>query len=312
MSEPKIILLCSSRFAIPAIRELHFYKLLSAVVIPGYCEDMLEQSAMFLKDTDVAMLVVDKENCDTIVANAITEHSITMGVVMSFPYKITAAVFNLPQAGFFNVHPGPLPAYRGADPVFQQIRKREKYAGVTIHKIDEGLDTGALVLQEMIKLEVTDTYGLLTTKLSVLAGKMTGTLTRLASMDIAIPSRKQDETKAVYYKKQLAKDITINWNIMDAVTITALANACNPWNKGVVTKLNGNIIRLLEVESMEAGTGLKQRAGTIVSLREDSMLIATLNDEAVKVKIIYIEEGFLLPGRLRGLGVAEGNCFEMV
>ena len=56
-------------------------------------------------------------------------------------------------------------------------------------------------------------------KLAELAARLTGVLIKMAGFGIAIPSRLQDETKAIYYKKQLAADITINWQIMDAETI---------------------------------------------------------------------------------------------
>ncbi len=312
MSEQKVILLCSSRFAFPSMRDLLFHKQLAAVVIPSYCGDMLEQSRLFLSGSSIPLIEVEKQNCNEILAAAINENAVTLGLIMSFPYKIKTAVFNLPEKGFFNVHPGPLPAYRGADPVFQQIRNREKNAGVTIHKLEEGFDTGAIVIQEMIRLDSTDTYGLLTTKLSALAAKLCGVLIKLASFDLNIPGRKQDESKAIYYKKQMANEISINWNTMDADEVMALIQACNPWNKGAVTKLNGNIVRLLEASVHENEAGIQNQPGTILTIDQDGIVISTINNKLLRVQIIYIEEGFLMAGRLRQLGIQAGHFFEMI
>ena len=314
MNEAKLILLCGSRMALPAMRDLVFYRQLAAVVIPGHCKDFTAEVQLLLKESGIPILTVTKKDFVVKLQGSIKKYGATMGLMVTFTYKLPAAVYNLPPDGFFNMHPGPLPGYRGPDPVFWQIKNREPYAGIAIHKVDDDFDTGNLVLSDKIRLAATDTHGILSTKLAELAARLTGVLVKMAGFGIAIPSRPQDETKAGYYKRQGSADITINWQTMDAETIIALANACNPWNKGAVTKLNDKIIRVLEVEKINIDEGSTQglAPGVIHRISEKGVEISALHDSLLRLKYIYIDEGFLHASILSGLGISVGNSFQVI
>jgi len=311
MSEPKVIVLCGSRFALPALQQLAFFKQLAVVAIPESCDEMMENTKLVLTGTGIPVIAVSKKIVVKKITEAIKKNNVDTGLMLTFPYKIPSSLYQLPVKGFYNVHPGLLPAYRGPDPVFQQIRNKEKYAGVTIHKVDSDYDTGPVVISEQIKLEPDDTHGILNEKLSYTAAKLTGTLLKLLSFDLAIPSRPQDEAKARYYQKQGNTDVSINWQVMDAATIIALINACNPWNKGAITKLNNKIIRLLEATFIE-GPGIPVVPGTITAIDEKGLTVAALNNQSVCIQIIYIDEGFLLANRLKQFGVLPGARFGLV
>lgn len=69
-----------------------------------------------------------------------------------FPHFLKKDIITIPKHGILNVHPGWLPAYKGAMAYFWVLTKNEDSAGVTIHWIDEGIDTGAIVARQKIKL----------------------------------------------------------------------------------------------------------------------------------------------------------------
>lgn len=311
MKDIKIILLCSSRIAIPALKELAFFRMLAVVAIPGHCDEMIEHAEAVLTGSGIPILQVDKATFPAQLKEGIETYQANLGLVITFSFKIPPSVYPLVSNGFYNVHPGPLPQYRGADPVFQQIKNREKLAGVTIHQLAEGMDTGPVVICEMLKLEPSDTYGLLTTKLANLSAKLTGILIKLLSFDIAIPSRPQNESNARYFKRQGAKDITIDWQRMDADTIVALINACNPWNKGAVAKINNQVIRLLVAEKVAGDLLVYQQPGYINAVNENGMLVSTIHSQAINIKMIYAEEGFLDTAYFSRLGMVAGNRFEI-
>ena len=314
MNETKLILLCGSRMALPVMRDLVFYQQLAAVVIPEHCRDFADEVQLLLKESGIPVLTVTKNDFVTKLQGAIKKYGATIGLMVTFTYKLPAAVYNLPPNGFFNMHPGPLPGYRGPDPVFWQIKNREPYAGIAIHKVDDDFDTGNLVLSDKIRLAATDTHGILSTKLAELAARLTGVLIKMAGFGIAIPSRPQDETKAVYYKRQGPAEITINWQTMDAETIIALANACNPWNKGAVTKLNEKIIRILQAEKilLEVNSLVDCVPGTIVAIDEKGIEVSVTHNNRIRISYIYIDEGFLAAFQLAASGISAGNCFQVI
>ena len=309
--EIKILLLCSSRFALAAMRDMVFAKKLSLIAIPRHCDEMIEEVNILLAGTGIPVLILDKDNFESILIKAVKEHSINLGFVMTFSYKISSNLSNSFSKGIFNVHPGPLPEYRGADPIFQQIRNRDQQVGVTIHRLAEKMDAGPVVNREMIRSDLKDTYGLLNLKLAELAAKLTGTVTRMAELDLEIPSRPQDESRARYFKRQSSKDITINWESMDAGSIIALVNACNPWNKGAVTQLKHKIIRILQVEKTMEENYRDQiiTPGIIQSISETGIIVSTLKNGEISIGFVYIDEGFMIAGRLADLGFFPGDKF---
>lgn len=312
MNDIKVILLCSSRFAFPAMHELLFSGRLCAVAIPEQCDEMLEQTVTLLKNTGVPVLALQKNNFAEKLLHAITQYGIDLGLVMSFSFRIPEQVYATAPCGFFNLHPGPLPSYRGADPVFHQIKNRDNRAAVTLHKLDAQYDTGDIVAMEMIPLHPADTHGILTTRLSVVAARLVGVLLKLILFKAQVPGRKQDEARAMYYKKQTAADITINWQTMDAASIVALINACNPWNKGAVTKIQNTMVRFLLAEPKENNGTKEVLPGTILSFENSHMTVAAFNNSCIEVKLIYIDEGFLPPAQLRFKGILPGMRFEQM
>jgi methionyl-tRNA formyltransferase len=68
-------------------------------------------------------------------------------LLANFNQKVSEAVISIPVLACLNIHPSLLPAYKGVDPVFAALSKNEKCLGVTIHKVDENFDTGAILMQ---------------------------------------------------------------------------------------------------------------------------------------------------------------------
>jgi len=306
-----ILLLCSSRFALSPMRDLVHAKQLAAVAIPSFNRELVEEVQQLLTPMGIPVITTDKKNNEAELLKAIKKYKIDMGFMMTYSYKIPASVFNLPPKGFFNFHPGPLPEYRGADPVFQQVKNREKLAGVTVHKVDDGFDTGPVVIKEMTRLEPTDTYGILSNKLSELSAKLCGLLVRMAGFDFAIPAKPQDESKARFFPRQSAKELSIDWGTMTAAEIVALINASNPWNKGAFTSFNHRIIRLLAA-APEPGDAGDATPGRIISMDDNDLTVAVINNELLRISYLYIEEGFLKAGMLSNIGLVAGRNFDRV
>lgn len=312
MKPVKILLVCGSRFALPSMRDMVMSRQLAVVVIPAHCEDFLLEVRQLLQPTGIPVMTTDKKNSDQVLRQAIQQHGVTIALMMTYSYKISKQVFELPEKGFYNFHPGPLPAYRGADPVFRQIANQEKHAGVTVHLLDEGMDTGPVVIGELTKIDNSDTYGMVHARLGELASRLCGVLIKMAALDIDIPSRPQDATKAAYYPRQVSKDIVVQWNEMAAAGIVALINACNPWNKGAVAMLNNKIIRLLRAVEDNGYDYGGATPGTIVHIDEDFLYVAVKPAGVLKVSHVYTDEGFLVPADLLKLGLRKGVVFQSI
>ncbi|MCD6030110.1 MAG: fmt [Thermomicrobiales bacterium] len=80
-------------------------------------------------------------------AAVVRAHAPRVAVAACFPWRLPGSVVEAPPLGILNVHPSLLPAGRGAEPVFWTLRRGERVTGVTVHRMDAGLDTGPIAAQ---------------------------------------------------------------------------------------------------------------------------------------------------------------------
>ena len=103
------------------------------------------------------------------VSELVKIHNIKLLVLAGFMRLLSKEFINsLPQRSIINVHPSILPEFKGLNAIQQALESGAKYTGVTIHYVDEGVDTGEIIHQESIKIEENDTIVSLTKRLQAL------------------------------------------------------------------------------------------------------------------------------------------------
>src|SRR5574341_444965 len=133
-------------------------------------------------------------------------------VVAAYGQILPKEVLTLPKFGCINIHASLLPAYRGAAPINWAIIRGERETGDTIMQMDEGMDTGAILMQERIPIGPQDTAGTLTEKLSALGAKLITTALPLVESG-AIRPAVQDESKATLAPLLKKADGLIDWDL---------------------------------------------------------------------------------------------------
>ncbi len=309
MNNIKIILLCNNPVAVPGIREFLFHGNITAVCIPEKNKEMQHILNMLLKDTGVPLLLLSKKDYRIQLAVAIEQYKPDIGVIMTFPYVLPAEIITMPAKGFVNFHYGLLPACRGPQPILWHLLNNDTEAGVTLHQLDAGIDTGPVITQEKISIAQNDTYGTLQTKLAYLAAKLSANFLKILSYGTIIPSAPQDESKAAYYNMPGAKELTIDWKMMSAEKIIRLVNACNPWNKGAGTSINNWVIGITEAEISEAGSEEKLPGTIIFCDKANGLTVQTSDNKKLIINIIYTNEGFFSGWKLGEFGVSAGMMF---
>lgn len=310
MSDLKAIILCNNPIALPGIKEFLFYGKVGALVTTSKNAEMQALLTQLAAGTGVPILQVDKKNFVAELKSAIGKYQITVGLIMTFPFILPKNILELPEKGFINFHYGLLPQCRGPQPILWHILNNNPEGGITLHRLDDGIDTGPIVLQEKLPIGPTDTYGILQSKLAHLGAKSAATLLKILSFGSIIPSTPQDETMAAYYKNPTAQQLTINWQTMDSHQIIRTVNACNPWNKAAGSMINNWFLGITEVEISNIAANEVDKSGTIMVMdKENGLLVKTKDDKILKINIIYLQEGFLSGWRLAEFGIKVGDCF---
>ena len=307
----KIMVLCNNEMAIPAMQLLYQAGSLQAVVVPEKNTALFSLLKQMLTGTGVSVMSVNKKTLESAIKKTATEKNITAAWLMTFSYIIPKSLLNLLPGGFINFHYGLLPQYRGANPVLAQMLNGETESGITVHVVDENIDTGPIVMQQKIPIDDKDTFGMQLQKLGMLGASMVQPLLGFYQLSSVLPSLAQDESQARYFKKPVAADLMIRWNKMNSKEILRLINACNPWNKGAGAMINNMVICITAAELLDDDSAERPLPGTIVCLNEEEGLkIYCLDDKQVKVNIIYTPEGFFTGIKLKDLGINKNDRFS--
>jgi len=303
-----IVVLCNNRMAFPAIQALYGLGRLHTIGVPIGNEDVKAFCAHFSSQTGVNLIWIEKSKLKNQLQEIIKISNAKYIFTMTFPWKIPEEIIKEHSNLFYNFHYGLLPEMRGADPVFESIKKQKKETGISVHSIDKDIDKGKIILKKTFPLHADLTHGMVCTNLSYLASHILPELLTLLHLnDEGIT---QDETKAQYYKKPTITDVSIQWENQDSKSIQALVNACNPWNKGAYTQWNGLNVRIVEVSQIDSSAINSKTPGTILEINENNGLIIQCYDNTqLRINTVYTDEGFMSGHKLLAFGIKNGEQF---
>jgi methionyl-tRNA formyltransferase len=195
-------------------------------------------------------------------------------VVACLPIILQPATFELAEHGFVNVHPSLLPAFRGPQPAFWQLHAGRAQGGVSVHQMDAGVDTGALLLQSTFALESGTTEQVLDQR----AGSAAGTL--LASNLANWPPAPQLMAGKAIASYQSAPDA--NAYRIDACSWNAARAFCfirgTAW-RGITFEITGEnwrarVNQVLEIRKNQRGASARAEGCTCALPFADATLIA--------------------------------------
>ena len=227
-----------------------------------------------------------------------------MIVVAAYGKILPDYIIDYPQYGCINVHASILPRYRGAAPIQSAILNGDKTTGVSIMKMDYGLDTGDIVSIEETEIGEYETAGELFARLALIGAKLlVKTVSKIENGEAEYT--KQDESLSTYAPKITKETAKIDWN-RPAAEISKLICAMNPFPAAFST-YNGEIFKIYDAVvtdgNGESGkiAGLEKNKGLKVYCQKDALYIKTVQFAGSKRMNIEdyargheIEEGLVL------------------
>lgn len=210
-------------------------------------------------------------------------------VVIAFGQILPKEILEMTPYGCVNVHASLLPSYRGAAPIQWAVINGEKVSGVTTMQMNEGLDTGDMLLKVEIPLDEKETGGRLHDKLAEAGARLCVETLDALKAGTVTPEKQGDSPTA--YAKMLDKHMgKIDWK-MSAKEIERLIRGLNPW-PSAYTRWNENDkgMKIWEAEVAEGQTD--KVAGTVVEVAKDGFFVQT-GDGLLKITALQI------PGKKR-------------
>jgi methionyl-tRNA formyltransferase len=217
-----------------------------------------------------------------------------LAVVAAYGLILPKPILETPKDGCVNVHASLLPRWRGAAPIQRAILAGDPVSGVTIMRMDEGLDTGPMLLKRELDIRGKN------------AGQVTEEMARLGASALVewlahpTPSQPQPEDGASYAQKVAKGEARIDWS-NPAVQVERQVRAFNPV-PGAWFEANGERIKLLEAV---VGAGPSGAPGEVV---DDCLSVACGDGSIRPLKVQRAGRGVMTPGELlRGFAIAKGT-----
>jgi methionyl-tRNA formyltransferase len=251
----KVVFMGTPDFAVPALRQLIAHHEVIGVVTqpdrPAGRGGQVQMSPVKLLALEHQIPVFQPEKIRR--AEAIEElrrWTPDVYIVAAFGQILPQAVLDIPPHGSVNIHASLLPRWRGAAPIQAAVRAGDTESGITIMKMDAGLDTGPILTQRAIPLAPDETGQSLHDKLSELGGDLL-IETLPGYLSGAIQPQPQDDTQATLAPRIQKEEGRINWS-SDVASIERTVRAFTPW-PGTYTFWNGKQLKIL-AGSVAAGT----------------------------------------------------------
>ena len=279
MSKLKVLFMGTPDFAVPTLEALcnSDYEVIGVVTQPdkpkgrGKSVQMTPVKECALKyDIPVfqPVRIRDEEN-----VAKLAKLDIDFMVVVAFGQILPKSILDMPKYGCINVHSSLLPTYRGAAPIQWTIINGESKTGITTMFMDEGIDTGDILLQEETPIYDDETGGSLHDRLADMgANLLIKTLDGVK--DGSIKRIKQDDSKSNYVgmlNKNMGKmDFT-----KSAIELERLVRGLNPW-PSAYTSLNDKMFKIWEAKAIEDDSKYEEaKVGTIVLINKTTIVVKT-------------------------------------
>lgn len=229
-------------------------------------------------------------------------------IVAAFGQILTKEFLEIPELGCINVHASLLPKYRGAAPIQQAIIDGETKTGVTIMKMDAGIDTGDMIYKEEIAIDKDETAGSLHDKLAQVGAHALLVALEQIKNHTAI-YEKQDDSKATHVKQFKKESGILDFN-KDAQSLERLIRGLNPW-PSAYTKLDGKTLKIWKanvITKLEDVAAEEFVNGSVVKVTKDSFYIKT-GKEYLEVLELQLEgkKRMLASDFLRGYVLEAGT-----
>lgn len=208
----RVVFFGSGTYTIPIIQILKKHGLQLVVTTENETDPGEKQKtfADYLKTKQITFITSDLKNPEDI--EKIRQIKPDLAILASYGVIIKSEIIKLFPQGIINVHPSLLPIYKGASPIQTTILNGDKQTGVTLHYLDEELDHGPIIKQEVYKLKGDETTQDLKNKLFAIGAKMIeDAINKLEKGDLPagkagkLETHKQDHSKEVFTKRRFSR-----------------------------------------------------------------------------------------------------------
>lgn len=244
-----------------------------AFVTPRY--DTQDPVLKEMADNHGIPWVVEKSVNSTEFVKFVESQKCDILVSMSFNQIIKKELINVSKLGFINCHAGALPFYRGRNPINWALINGEKNIGVTVHYIDEGIDTGDIIVQDFIDINEIDDYSSMLNKgFEQCADSLLNGLDKISSKEFVATEQSSIHPVGFYCSRRVIGDEYIDWS-NDSRDIHNLIRAISHPAPGARTRSRTHDLLIHKSRLVKNAPDYRGIPGEVVGVKEDAWVVKT-------------------------------------
>lgn len=301
----RVAVIISSLLGWPLLQDLLAQGVVAGVAVPITGREESGQVRELLAQQGLTASLLTRAGLAAELTDWVTATQPVAVLVLTFPWRVPAAVLALPPQGFLNFHFAALPGYRGPEPTFWQLRNGEPAGAVTVHRMAADFDTGPVLVALPVPIGPHDTHGLHRGQLALAGVPAARQLLAGLRGEVPLPDQPQNEAAARYWPRPTLPDLCVRWH-EPAEAIARLVRAANPWNRGALATLRGQVLRVLSVTPRPEIVATSP--GTVVlAAPGQALLVACGDGQVLQLDVVALDEGYFSGGQLASLGVQPGE-----
>ena len=240
--------------------------------------------------------------------NELKSLSCDLFIVIAYGKILPKEILEIPKLGCWNAHASLLPRWRGAAPIQWSLMKGDEFTGVGIMKMNEGLDTGDLLLEEKIKIDNNDNLNTLTEKLSILSGKLFLNAASLLEENINEKTNSQLTKqkrlgREISYARMIKKsDFKIDWG-NEAIKISRKIKALYPL---VNTTFRGKNLKIIKIKVLSGDEIKNEKYLFMSNYSKPGIILAVIENEGIIIST-KTDPIILLEAKLEGKNISSKN-----
>ena len=237
--------------------------------------------------------------------NELKSLSCDLFIVIAYGKILPKEILEIPKFGSWNAHASLLPRWRGAAPIQWSIMKGDEFTGVGIMKMDKGLDTGDLLLEEKIKINNNDNLNTLSEKLSILSAKLFLNATSIIEENInknTNPQLIKQNTlgREITYARMIEKsDFKVDWG-NEAIKISQKIKALYPRTN---TNFRGKNLKILKIKVLTSDVIKNEKYLFMSNYSRPGIILAVIENEGIIIST-KTDPIILLEAKLEGKSIS--------
>jgi len=311
----KVVFFGTPEFAVPSLARLiaSTHEVVMVVSKPdkavGRRQEMIAPPVIELAERHGIAVAQPKNLKGKGMAEALGETGAEAAAVVAYGRIIPEHLLEVFARGLVNLHPSLLPRHRGPSPIQWSLVCGDRSTGVTTMLLDEGMDTGPILLQQRVEIEPRETADLLSQRLAVLgADLLVETFDRLEAGDLEPRPQPEDGVNVTpMLHRSFAK---VDWS-MPARQLVNRLRGFTPW-PGLYTKLRGGRLKIHGLEEVAPAPSGDEAPGTVLAASSEGLMVRTGRGSAVRITEVQREGKRRIPADafLIGERVSRGEQLE--